>query len=134
MLEYTPTREQYAYTFGGAPPAMKVAPGTALRLWSDDAFGGVLRTVDDLSSAKVDLRFVNPQTGPFYVWVAELYGLHQMDAYQLCSQIAEVPVANVVDANYSVVVKAAKSLLPAADAFGGMHADLRARAASLGSV
>jgi acetamidase/formamidase len=67
-------------------------------------------------------------------WVAELYGLHPMDAYQLCSQIAEVPVANVVDANYSVVVKAAKSLLPDADAFGGMHADLRARAEALGSV
>ena len=45
---------------------------------------------------------------------AELYGLHPMDAYQLCSQIAQVPVANVVDANYSVVVKAPKALLPAA--------------------
>jgi hypothetical protein len=42
-----------------------------------------------------------------------------------------VPVANVVDANYSVVVKAAKALLPAADAFGGIHADLRARAREL---
>ena len=42
-----------------------------LRLWSDDAFGGVLRSVHDLSSAKVDLRFVNPQTGPFYVEGAE---------------------------------------------------------------
>jgi acetamidase/formamidase len=31
----------------------------------------VLRSVDDLSSAKVDLRFVNPQTGPFYVEGAE---------------------------------------------------------------
>jgi hypothetical protein len=67
VTEYTPTREQYAYTFGGAAPAMRIAPGTALRLWSDDAFGGVLRSVDDLSSAKVDLRFVNPQTGPFFV-------------------------------------------------------------------
>jgi acetamidase/formamidase len=65
-------------------------------------------------------------------WVGELHGLHPMDAYQLCSQIAQVPVANVVDANYSVVVKAAKALLPAADAFGGIHADLRARARSLG--
>ena len=37
-------------------------------------------------------------------WVSELYGLHTMDAYQLCSQVAQVPVANVVDANYSVVV------------------------------
>jgi acetamidase/formamidase len=61
-------------------------------------------------------------------WVAELYGLHPMDAYQLVSQVARVPVANVVDANYSVVVKAPKSLLPAASAYRGIHADLRARA------
>ena len=48
-------------------------------------------------------------------WFGELYGLHPMDAYQLLSQISEVPIANVVDANYSAVVKARKSLLPAAD-------------------
>jgi acetamidase/formamidase len=330
VIEYAPTREQYAYTFGGVAPAMRVKPGSVLRLWSDDAFGGALRSVEDLSSAKVDLRFVNPQTGPFYVegaepgdtlvlhlvalepardwaasaaipffggmtgtdrvvtlqdplpdttwiyeldrerntvafaarhsdhrielpvepmlgtvgvapaggevrsslvperfggnmdtpemragstvflgvnvegamfsvgdghyrqgegeacgtavegamtttlivdlvkgggpawprlendthvmtvgssrpmedswrignaelvrWVGELCGLHPMDAYQLCSQVAEVPVANVVDANYSVVVKAAKALLPPARAFGGLHDDLRERARSL---
>src|SRR6187200_3559705 len=71
VTEYTPTREEYVYTFGGAAPAMRIKPGAALRLWSDDAFGGTLRSVDDLSSAKVDLRFVNPQTGPFYVEGAE---------------------------------------------------------------
>jgi len=333
VIDYTPTRDQYVYTFGGTAPVMRVKPGTVLRLWSDDAFGGALRSVDDLSSAKVDLRFVNPQTGPFYVegaepgdtlalhlvslepardwgvsaaipffggmtgtdrvvtlqdplpdttwiyeldrdrrtvafaarhsdhrvelplepmlgtvgvapaggevrsslvperfggnmdtpemragstaflgvnvegalfsigdghyrqgegeacgtavegamtttlivelikggapgwpriesdshwmtigssrpmedswrignaelvhWVGQLCGLHPMDAYQLCSQIAQAPIANVVDANYSVVVKAAKDLLPAADAFGGIHAELRSRARSLGTV
>ena len=333
VIEYAPTREQYAYTFGGVAPVMRVKPGTVLRLWSDDAFGGALRTVDDLSSAKVDLRFVNPQTGPFYVegaepgdtlalhlvaleaardwgasaaipffggmtstdrvvtlqdplpdttwiyeldrdrktvsfaarhsehrielplepmlgtvgvapaggevrsslvpdrfggnmdtpemragstaflgvnvegamfsvgdghyrqgegeacgtavegamtttlivelikggapgwprietdshwmtvgssrpmedswrignaelvhWVGQLCALHPMDAYQLCSQITQAPIANVVDANYSVVVKAAKHLLPAADAFEGVHADLRARGRSLGAL
>ena len=327
LREYTPTRDQYVYTFGGAAPALRVKPGEALRLWSDDAFGGALQSVEDLSAAKVDLRFVNPQTGPFYVegaqpgdtlvlhlvaleparewgasaaipffggmtstdrtvslqaalpdttwiyevdrarrtvafaarhsdhrielplepmlgtvgvapagnevrsslvperfggnmdtpqmragatvflgvnvegalfsigdghyrqgegeacgtavegamtttlivelikgaapawprleddthwmaigssrpmedswrianaemvhWIGQLYGLHPMDAYQLVSQVAQVPVANVVDANYSVVVKVAKALLPAAHAFGGIHDDLRARA------
>ncbi|WP_411284324.1 acetamidase/formamidase family protein [Lapillicoccus sp.] len=327
---YTPTREQYVYTFGGAAPALRVKPGEALRLWSDDAFGGALQSVDDLSAAKVDLRFVNPQTGPFYVegaqpgdtlalhlvaleparewgasaaipffggmtstdrtvslqaalpdttwiyeldrarrtvafaarhsdhrielplepmlgtvgvapagnevrsslvperfggnmdtpqmragatvflgvnvegalfsigdghyrqgegeacgtavegamtttlivelikgaapawprieddthwmaigssrpmedswrianaemvhWIGQLYGLHPIDAYQLVSQVAQVPVANVVDANYSVVVKVAKALLPDAHAFGGIHDDLRARARRL---
>jgi hypothetical protein len=64
-------------------------------------------------------------------WFGELYGLHPMDAYQLLSQISEVPIANVVDANYSAVVKARKSLLPAATAYGGLHAELRQRAAAL---
>src|SRR6188472_4278311 len=298
LIEVTPIREQYAYTFGGVPPLIRVRPGTALRLWSDDAFGGALRSVEDLSSAKVDLRFVNPQTGPFFGgmtgtdrtvnlqpalpdttwiyeldrdrntvsfaarhsdhrvelpvepmlgtvgvapaggevrsslvpdrfggnmdtpqmragstvylgvnvegamfsigdghyrqgegeacgtavegamtttlvvelvkggapawprieddthwmtvgssrpmedswrianaelvrWVAQLYGLHVMDAYQLCSQVAEVPVANVVDANYSVVVKAPNALLPHVEVFSGIHDNLRARALSL---
>jgi acetamidase/formamidase len=330
VVEVVPTVEQYAFTFGGVAPLRRIAPGTALRLWSDDAFCGALRSVKDLSGEKVDLRFVNPQTGPFYVegaepgdtlalhfvamepardwgasaaipffggltstdrvatlqdplpdttwiyeldrasntvsfaalhsdlridlpvepmlgtvgvappagevrsslvpdrfggnmdtpqmragttcflgvnvegamfsigdghyrqgegeacgtavegamtttlivelvkggappwprleddthwmtvgssrpledawrigqtelvhWFRELYGLHAMDAYQLLSQIAEVPIANVVDANYSVVVKARKSLLPPASSYGGLHDELRSRAASL---
>jgi acetamidase/formamidase len=334
VVEVTPSPEQYAFTFGGVAPLMRVRPGTALRLWSDDAFGGALRSATDLSSEKVDLRFVNPQTGPFFVegaepgdtlalhlvalepardwgasaaipffggltstdrvamlqdplpdttwiyeldrarntvtfvagssdfsvdlpvepmlgtvgvappggevrsslvperfggnmdspqmragttcflpvfvegalfsvgdghyrqgegeacgtavegamtttlivelikgggpaatpawprleddthwmtvgssrpledawrigqlelvhWFGELYGLSGMDAYQLLSQITEVPIANVVDANYSAVVKARKSLLPTATAYGGMHAELRDRARTL---
>ena len=330
VVEIVPTFEQYAFTFGGVAPFRRITPGTALRLWSDDAFCGVLRSTKDLSSEKVDLRFVNPQTGPFYVegaepgdtlalhfvamepardwgasaaipffggltstdrvatlqdplpdttwiyeldrarntvtfaaqhsdlsvelpvepmlgtvgvappggevrsslvperfggnmdtpqmrpgttcflgvnvegalfsigdghyrqgegeacgtavegamtttlivelikggapawprleddahwmtvgssrpledawrigqvelvrWFGELYGLHPMDAYQLLSQISEAPIANVVDANYSAVLKARKSLLPAASAYGGLHADLRQRAATL---
>ncbi len=334
VVEVTPSFEQYAFTFGGVAPLQRVAPGTALRLWSDDAFSGALRSATDLSSEKVDLSAVNPQTGPFWVegaepgdtlalhfvsmepardfgvsaaipffggltstertamlqdplpdltwvyeldraagtvgfvakrgdfrvelpvnvmlgtvgvapagrevrsslvpdafggnmdtpqmrpgatcylrvnvegalfslgdghyrqgegeacgtavegamtttvivelikgaasaggpawprieddshwmtvgssrpledawrigqtqlvhWFVELFGLDVMDAYQLLSQITEVPVANVVDANYSAVVKAAKSLLPPVQAYGGLHADLRARAATL---
>jgi acetamidase/formamidase len=330
VVEVRPDRDQYAYTFGGVAPLRTVKPGTALRIWTEDAFNGVLRSVDDLSADKVDLRFVNPQTGPFYVegaepgdtlaihfvsmepardwgasaaipffggmtstdrvvtlqdplpdttwiyqldrqrgtvafearhsehrvelplepmlgtvgvapaagevrtslvpdrfggnmdspqvragatvflgvnvpgalfsvgdghyrqgegeacgtavegamtttlvvdllkggapgwprieddthwmtvgssrpmedswrianaelvhWVAELCGLHPMDSYQLLSQVTQVPVANVVDANYSVVVKAAKALLPPASAFDGLHEDLVERARSL---
>lgn len=329
-IEFTPTLEQYTYTFGGAAPVRTVTPGSVLQLWSEDAFNHALRSVTDLSSEKVDLRYVNPQTGPFFVegaepgdtlavhiaalsparswgasaaipffggltstdrtaslqdplpdttwiyqldaarqtvgfearfgdltvelplapmlgtigvapaggevrsslvperfggnmdspevragttvflgvnvegalfslgdghyrqgegeacgtavegamnatvivelikggapawprletdehwmavgssrpmedswrigqvemvrWFEDLYGLHPMDAYQLLSQITEVPIANVVDANYSVVVKARKSLLPAASAYDGLHDDLRRRAAAL---
>lgn len=334
VVEVTPTVEQYAYTFGGVAPLMRIRPGTALRVWTDDAFGGALRKPTDLSSEKVDLRFVNPQTGPFFVegaepgdtlalhfvamepardwgasaaipffggltstavtatlqealpdttwiyeldraantvtfaarhtdleialpvepmlgtvgvapmggevrsslvperfggnmdtpqmrpgttcflgvnvegalfsigdghyrqgegeacgtavegamtttlivelikgdatapgpawprleddthwmtvgssrpledawriaqvemvrWFRDLHGLHPMDAYQLLSQLVEVPIANVVDANYSTVVKARKSLVPRATAYGGLHDDLRRRAATL---
>src|SRR3954468_10589406 len=67
VVEVTPSFEQYAFTFGGVAPLMRVRPGTAMRLWSDDAFGGALRSVADLSSEKVDLRFVHPHAGPSYV-------------------------------------------------------------------
>jgi acetamidase/formamidase len=67
VVEVVPSVEQYAFTFGGVAPLRRVAPGTALRLWSDDAFCGALRSTADLSSEKVDLRYVNPQTGPFWV-------------------------------------------------------------------
>ncbi len=71
VIEFTPTPEQYAYTFGGVAPVMRIQPGTALKLWSQDAFNNALKSVSDLSSQKIDLRFVNPQTGPFYVEGAE---------------------------------------------------------------
>ena len=64
-------------------------------------------------------------------WFQELYRLHQLDSYQLLSQITKAPIANVVDANFSVVIKAAKKLLPKAEAYSGMHASLRERAKGL---
>ena len=330
IVEYRPSRDQLVYTFGSAPPAMTVQPGTVLKLWSEDAFNHALTSVEDLSSVKVDLRFVNPQTGPFFVegaepgdtlvlhivdltparnwgasatipffggltstdrtallqeplpdatwiyhldsehrtvgfesrfgdfqvqlplepmlgtvgvappgaevrsslvperfggnmdspevragstiylgvnvegalfsigdghyrqgegeacgtavegamnstiivelikggapawprietdshwmavgssrpmedswrigqlemvrWFVELFGLHAMDAYQLLTQTAQAPIANAVDANYSVVVKAAKSLFPKASAYDGVHTDLRNRSAGI---
>ena len=52
VVEVVPSFEQYAFTFGGVAPLRRVQPGTALRLWSDDAFCGALRswggTVADL--------------------------------------------------------------------------------------
>ena len=63
-------------------------------------------------------------------WFGELFGLHEMDAYQLLSQITEAPIANVVDPNYSVVIKVRKSLLSTVHAFDGMHDELRSRANS----
>jgi len=65
-------------------------------------------------------------------WLSELYGLDKLDAYQLLSQISEAPLANVVDANYSSVTKVPKALLPPADAYRGMHRQLREAAAAAG--
>ena len=333
LIDFRPRRDQYAYTFGGAAPVMRIKPGTALRLWTEDAFNYALQSVNDLASEKVNLAEVNPQTGPFYVegaepgdtlvihivdltparswgasaaipffggltstdrtamlqdslpdttwiyhvdsatntvgfesrfgdmtvqlpietmlgtvgvapagrevrsslvperfggnmdtpemkagttcylsvnvegamwslgdghyrqgegeacgtavegamnvtvvvdlikgggpawprlendshymavgssrpledswrigqvelvrWFEQLYGLHQMDAYQLLSQMTQAPIANVVDANFSVVLKAAKQYLPARSAYDGMHTLMRERASSLGTI
>jgi hypothetical protein len=42
-------------------------------------------------------------------WLGELYGLDPMDGYQLVTQAAQAPLANVVDPNYSATVKIAKA-------------------------
>ncbi|HTY72921.1 MAG TPA: acetamidase/formamidase family protein [Actinomycetes bacterium] len=67
-------------------------------------------------------------------WVRELTGLSEMDAYQLVSQSALTPVANVVDTNYTVVAKVPKDVLrgTGAAAMAGTHASLRSVAAALG--
>jgi hypothetical protein len=67
-------------------------------------------------------------------WLGQLYGLDRLDAYQLLSQISEVPIANVVDTNYSAVTKVDKRLLPSASAYGGVHHELRSAARRLGSI
>ncbi len=45
-------------------------------------------------------------------WIAADYKLEKWDAYQLVSQLAQIRVANMVDPNYSVVVKIPKQHLP----------------------
>jgi amidase len=53
--------------------------------------------------------------------------IDRLDAYQLVSQVATAPVANVCDPNYTVVSRFPKSLLgPDSSAYGGVHARLRA--------
>ena len=67
-------------------------------------------------------------------WLGDLYGLDRLDAYQLLTQIAQVPIANVVDPNYSAVTKIDKRLLPPARAYGGIHDELRSAVRSLGTI
>ncbi len=67
VIDYAPEPSQYAWTFGGAAPTHRVKPGSVLRLWTEDAFCGRLRNVTDMPSASLNMPYVNPQTGPFYV-------------------------------------------------------------------
>jgi acetamidase/formamidase len=58
-------------------------------------------------------------------WVRELTGLSSMDAYQLVSQTALTPIANVVDTSYTVVAKMPKRYLGAVTVMSGLHERLR---------
>jgi acetamidase/formamidase len=71
VLAFRPSPEQYAWTFGGAPPLARIAPGTILELFTEDCFAGRVRGKDDLVSQVCEFPFLNPQTGPFYVEGAE---------------------------------------------------------------
>ncbi len=45
-------------------------------------------------------------------WLAADYGFDKWDAYQFASQVAVIRVGNMVDPNYSVVMKIPKKLIP----------------------
>ena len=64
-------------------------------------------------------------------WLAEMLDLSEMDSYQLVSQVALSPVANVCDTVYTMVCKVPKRMLGPVVAFSGLHADLRGRATQL---
>jgi acetamidase/formamidase len=67
VLTFRPEAGQYAWTFGGVPPAARIEPGTILELWTEDCFAGRVRGPGDLVSQVCEFPFLNPQTGPFYV-------------------------------------------------------------------
>jgi hypothetical protein len=54
LIEITPTFEQYAFTLGGVAPMRNVAPGSVLRLWSDDAL--VSRVSDRVLGCGISCR------------------------------------------------------------------------------
>ncbi|GAB3881291.1 acetamidase/formamidase family protein [Terrabacter terrigena] len=59
--------EELVYTFGGAEPIASLKPGTLLSTSTLDAFAGRLTSVDQRPSQVCDPRFLNPQTGPFFI-------------------------------------------------------------------
>ncbi len=70
-IEFSPTRDQYAWTFGGVEPVLEVRPGTVMKLWTEDAFAGRVTSTAHKPSQVLNTKELNPQTGPFYVTGAE---------------------------------------------------------------
>ncbi|WP_199573042.1 acetamidase/formamidase family protein [Streptomyces murinus] len=71
ILTVRPEPDEYAWTFGGAAPVARVAPGTVLDLFTEDCFAGRIRSEKDLVSEVCEFPFLNPQTGPFHIEGAE---------------------------------------------------------------
>ncbi|MFC6083195.1 acetamidase/formamidase family protein [Sphaerisporangium aureirubrum] len=71
VVSYRPAPEELSFTFGGRPAVRRVAPGTVLEIYTEDCFGGLVRTVDDLPSKVCEFPYLNPVTGPFHVEGAE---------------------------------------------------------------
>ena len=81
-LTFRPKPDQYAWTFGGNAPLATIKPGQLVRLWSEDAFAGKIRSVRDLPSRALEVPYLNPQTGPFYVegaQVGDTLAIHFID-------------------------------------------------------
>jgi amidase len=71
VVTYHPKPSELSYTFGGGEPVARLNPGDVLRVFTEDCFGGTVRTKDDLPSKVVRFPFVNPVSGPFYVTGAQ---------------------------------------------------------------
>ena len=61
VISVRPERDQYAWTFGSAPPVARIRPPAVL----EDAFFGNVRSENDLVSEVCEFPYANPQTGPF---------------------------------------------------------------------
>jgi acetamidase/formamidase len=68
---FRPTPDQYAWTFGGAPPVARIRPPAVLEVFTEDCFAGRVRSETDLVSEVCEFPYLNPQTGPFYIEGAE---------------------------------------------------------------
>jgi acetamidase/formamidase len=63
---------RFHYVYGPyAEPTLSIKPGDIVEVETEDAFGGVIKTVNDLPSQKLNMPFVNPQCGPIAVEGAE---------------------------------------------------------------
>src|ERR1700735_1261173 len=71
VISFRPEAEQYAWTFGGVGPVMRIRPPAVLEVFTEDCFAGRVRGENDLVSQVCEFPYLNPQTGPFYIEGAE---------------------------------------------------------------
>lgn len=63
---------KYHYTMGPySAPVLHIRPGDRVVVETRDAFGGAIKTEQDLPSQKLQMPFLNPQNGPIMIEGAE---------------------------------------------------------------
>ena len=70
-LMVMPAERDLVYTFGGRMPLAHLRSGDVVCAYTEDCFGGAVKTVDDLPSTVCTFAFLNPVTGPFFIEDAE---------------------------------------------------------------
>jgi acetamidase/formamidase len=70
VITYRPAAGEYAWTFGGAAPVMRIRTPAVLDVYTEDCFAGRVTGPGDLVS-RLNITGLNPQTGPFYIEGAE---------------------------------------------------------------
>jgi acetamidase/formamidase len=70
VISYRPGPGDYAWTFGGAAPVMRLRTPCVLDLYTEDCFAGRVQSTDDLVT-RLNITGLNPQTGPFWIEGAE---------------------------------------------------------------
>ena len=70
VISYRPGPGDYAWTFGGAAPVMRLRTPCVLDLYTEDCFAGRVQSAGDLVS-QLNITGLNPQTGPFWIEGAE---------------------------------------------------------------
>ena len=71
VLRWMPKQDELVYTFGGVAPRQRIKPGTRIITWTEDCYGGAIRSSADSESKVTVPGHDNPQTGPFFVEGAE---------------------------------------------------------------
>ena len=59
---FVPTPDQYAWTFGGCEPVMRVRPGDVLELFTEDAFAGAIRSSAEVNRGTSAFACVNVES------------------------------------------------------------------------